>query len=157
MYSARHNFKYYGSSTYWTILLNPTQQICTECIQCATAVLFSQLIGYITLSSSRGANIVSNLPHFLVPEALLPYQNRPPRAPYPDLDESSPHQACFSRSVLIIFSHLQPSLLSDLSPAGFPTSTCIHFSFLPQLAWPNHFIILLWSLTPFGKDKLQAT
>lgn len=43
IYFAKHNRKCYGWSTYWTILLNPTQQICTGCIQCAIAVLFSQL------------------------------------------------------------------------------------------------------------------
>lgn len=91
MYFARHNRKCYGWSTYWTIVLNSTQQICTGCIQCTTVVLFSQLMGYVTLSPSRGANILSNLRHFSVPEALLPYQttHRWP-LPWPRRVQSTP-------------------------------------------------------------------
>jgi hypothetical protein len=62
---------------------------------------------------------LSNSPPFVEPESSLPCSHEPIAGPYPEPNETSPNARTSSRSILILFPHLRPSLPNGRPPSNF--------------------------------------
>jgi hypothetical protein len=128
-------WRYYAWITYWKISLNPSKPISTHRTQHATAVLFA-VDGLRNVNSLLRSNYVVQFPTFCGPRRFTALSKQPTAGSFSELDESSSHHARFSKSVLIIFSHLHPSLPRDFVPAGFRSRTSYTFLLSPTNHMP---------------------
>jgi hypothetical protein len=73
----------------------------------------------VLLEKLTGSQLVKNSPHVVQPEGTLPRLQVPATCRYPEPDQSIPYShPTFSKSILVLSSHLRLKLPSGLFPSG---------------------------------------
>ena len=96
-----------------------------------------------------GSQLVKKFPAFYGRQSSLPHSQLPATCPYTEPARSSPYppHPTSRRSILILSSHLHPSLPSGLFTSGFPTKTLYTPLLSPMYATLPTNLILLGLIT----------
>jgi hypothetical protein len=88
-------------------------------------------------------------------EGSIPNLQELSTCPYP-VQSISPHPTS-TRSILILSSHLRPSLPSGLVPPGFPNNNVYAFLFSPiRAACPVHLILLDFNIPIILSEEYKS-